>query len=363
MKRPEEFVKGTRSVPVPPDERTEDAAQPTPNSPTQEREPGKAAAFLRARAAAGDVRSAEPPEARRPETSARPARAGAVTPSATTASNSNGMTTPVPSEEAHRQHDRPRPPDAELRAAARARRREERAEVRRFTRRGRRRRTTWIASLALVVALALVVTLAVFSPLLALRRIEVVGTDRVDSGAVVRAVDGQLGTPIALVDQARIGRELAAFSLIRSYQLQFVPPDTLEIRVTERSPVVAVQTATGYNTVDPSGVVIESSPNRPAGLPLARLQSGQRLGDARFVAMSEVLLALPDSVLATVDTASAPTVNSVTFTIGGTRTVVWGSTDDSALKARVLTLLLGANGSKRGTYDVSSPRSPVFRSS
>lgn len=382
MKRPEGFRRGERPNLSEPSELSPDAvgaepgsdAEPRFRSEAEERDPTAALAFLSARAAAIELRAAEQQARAGRESAEAVASADKSEPGSAkvapktmlpaTQQRGTGIERVQP-DERDRSTDQkvPLPPVAELKAAAKARRREERAEVKRFTRRSRRRRAVWLGAVATVAVLALLACAAVFSPLLALRRVEVVGTSRVDPKAVVAAVDGQLGTPIALVDQAKIGRELAAFSLIRSYQLQFAPPDTLEIRVTERTPVVALQTKSGYETLDPAGVVVETSANRPAGLPLASLQADQHPGDANFVAMSEVLLALPSELLAQVDSASAPSADSVQFTIGGTKRVVWGSADDSALKVRVLTLLLGANGAKRGSYDVSSPRSPVFRSS
>ncbi|HEY4151998.1 MAG TPA: cell division protein FtsQ, partial [Pseudolysinimonas sp.] len=61
----------------------------------------------------------------------------------------------------------PRDPEkTRVRAAARTRKRYERLEVKRFTRRARRRRTAWFISLLLVAAVAALVAAAVFSPLL-----------------------------------------------------------------------------------------------------------------------------------------------------------------------------------------------------
>ena len=245
--------------------------------------------------------------------------------------------------------------------AARERKRYERLEVKRFTRRARRRRTGWFLAALLVVAVGGLVAVAVFSPLLALRTITVDGTSRLSSGTLEKAVDGQLGTPLALLNYGEITRDLAPFSLIRSYVTEIVPPGTLVIHVVERTPVGAIQGTNSFDLVDPAGVTVESSKTRPAGYPLVQLGDGQVNGPG-FASMAQVLLALPPAVLTKVDTITAQTHDDVTLTLSGSsQRVVWGSSDDSDAKARVLADLIALHsGSGAGEYDVSAPGTAVF---
>ena len=260
---------------------------------------------------------------------------------------------------------RPKPNDrsarAEFRAAERARKRYERQEVNRFTRQSRRRRLTWVVALGLLVTIGALVAAAVFSPLLALRTITVDGTSRLSAASLQKAVDGQLGTPLALLDYGRITRELARFSLIRSYVTEVVPPDTLLIHLVERTPVGAIQTASGFELVDPAGVVVNSSTTRPDHFPLVQLGTG-KISGAGFASMAQVLLALPSSVLAKVDTVTALTHDDVTLTlVGSSQRVVWGSASDSDAKAQVLADLIALHGAGgAGEYDVSAPGTAVF---
>lgn len=256
---------------------------------------------------------------------------------------------------------RDRPAKAEFAAAERARKRFERQEVKRFTRQSRRRRLTGIVAVGLLVTIAALVGVAVFSPLLALRTITIDGTSRLDSSKVQHSVDGQLGTPLALIDYGRLTRDLAPYSLIRSYVTEIVPPGTLVIHVVERTPVGAIQTASGFELVDPAGVVVADSATRPAGYPLIELGSG-KIGGPGFSSMTEVLLALPASVLPKVDTITALTHDDVTLALtGSSQRVVWGSSDQSDAKARVLAELIALHGeSGAGEYDVSAPGTAVF---
>jgi cell division protein FtsQ len=250
---------------------------------------------------------------------------------------------------------------ADARALARARKRYERDEVKRFTRRARRRRTGWFAAILVVLAVGGLVAVAVFSPLLALRTITVDGTSRLDAGTLEKAVDSQLGTPLALLNYGEVTKDLAPFSLIRSYVTEIVPPGTLVIHVVERAPLGVIQGAGSFDLVDPAGVTVESSKTRPAGYPLIQLGSG-KLDGPGFASMAQVLLALPPAVLTKIDTITAQTHDDVTLTLSGSnQRVVWGSSDGSDAKARVLADLIALHSaSGAGEYDVSAPGTAVF---
>ena len=253
---------------------------------------------------------------------------------------------------------------ADLRGAARDRRRYERAEVRRFTRRARNRRVAIAAVGGLVVTLALLVVTAVYSPLLALRTITVDGTVRIDPAEIIAAADDQLGTPLALIDYDRMTRDLSAFPLIRSYVTEIVPPDTILIHVTERGPVGSIPSTAGFDLVDPAGIVLQQSAERLPGVPLINL-GGADASSPGFAAVVEVLLALPPELLAQVDSISATSTDDVSFVLAGVgQAVQWGSADESDRKAVLLGALIRVTDpASPGTFDVSAPGNGVFRPS
>jgi len=247
-----------------------------------------------------------------------------------------------------------------LRAARRARKQYERSEVRRFTSRSRRRRNLWIAAAGTVVALVAFVLVGVFSPLMALRTIEITGTNRIPAADVAQALEGQLGTPLPLLDLAEVKAELSEFSLIRSYVTESRPPDTLVVRIVEREPVGAITSAAGFDLVDAAGVVIQSGPDRPQGYPLIDAAGGA--SGAGFQAANAVVRALPEGIRGQLDTVTAATKDDVTLTLGGGARVVWGNAERSEYKAIVLAALLVSHPVGSVTeYDVSSPDSAVVR--
>ncbi|MGN6272985.1 MAG: FtsQ-type POTRA domain-containing protein [Protaetiibacter sp.] len=250
---------------------------------------------------------------------------------------------------------------AELRAAERARKRAEKRELRRFTRRTRRRRIAWLTGSGIVVALVGMSIAAVYSPLLALREIRVEGASSLDPAQIVAAIDGQEGTPLALFDEQRLREELSAFTLIRSYSTEILPPGTLILHIVERTPIGLRVHGGSYDIVDPAGVVLGTVPQRPDGLPLIQLGDADA-DSAAGRSIAEVLLAMPDALRTQIDTIGATTRDNVTLTlVGSTQRVEWGSAADSEHKARVLTALLAIHGgSGAGSYDVSAPGTAVF---
>jgi len=82
---------------------------------------------------------------------------------------------------------------------------------------------------------------------------------------------------------------------------------------------------------------------------------------AAFTSVIGVLLALPPELLAQVDTISARTKDDVTFSLRGVgQTVVWGSSENSAYKAKVLAAMVThEDPARKVEYDVSAPGSVV----
>lgn len=253
-------------------------------------------------------------------------------------------------------------PGAESRALARAgreRRRFERGEVRRFTKRARRRRTIALVTAGSLVLLALVVGVAAYSPLMAVKTIEITGTQRVSAQDIQNSLADQVGVPLTLVDRAAVGRVLGSYPLVRSYSVQTRPPSTLIVSVVERTPVGVIADGAEFDLVDPAGVVIETAPAAQEGYPLLGTPNGSASG-AAFRATARVLLTLPDALEGQVVSAAATTGDDVSLTLADGAVVFWGGSDDSALKAVVLEKLMAATDPAAvASYDVSSPEAAV----
>ena len=243
----------------------------------------------------------------------------------------------------------------------RERKRFERSEVKRFTRRTRNRRLAWLGTAAVIVSLLGVVATAVYSPLLSLRTIQVDGASRVSADEIHAALDDQLGKPLALIDFDKITTTLGTFPLIRSYVTETVPPDTLIIHIVERQPVGAILDRGVYSLVDPAGIVVQTSADRLPGVPTIDLAGKDTSSDV-FESVVEVLLALPAPLLAQVDTITAHTRDDVSLVLTGVgQRVTWGSADNPEKKAAVLAAIIAiTDPASPGEFDVSAPGNAIF---
>jgi cell division protein FtsQ len=257
------------------------------------------------------------------------------------------------------------PPPADDRAARRAiasaareRRQYERQEVRRFTRRSRRRRITWAVVVGSIVALVAVIGVGAYSPLMALRDVRVEGAQRIPAADVQAAFSGVMGTPLTLIDPGDVQAALARFPLIETYRTETIPPGTLVVRIVERTPVGVIDTGSGLELVDAAGVVIDRPEAVPAGQPLIDVDGG--IADEGFRAVASVVRSLPADVRAQLTRATAATADDVRLELTGGASVVWGSAEDSVLKADVLAdLMRAAPPDTVSLYDVAAPTSPV----
>lgn len=244
--------------------------------------------------------------------------------------------------------------------ASRARRRREREEVKRFTAASRRRRIVTLSVVGGLAVLALACVGVAYTPIMAVRDIQVEGARLVSSDLIVRDLEGQEGTPLPLVDQSAIKASLVKYPLIQSYTVESRPPGTLVIRIVERRPVGVIAEGDSFDLVDVAGVVLSTGAARPDGYPLMVFEGDS--ASEGFAAAAAVLRALPDDVLSTVDEVTATTVDDVTLTLADSGAVVtWGSAEDSAAKAVALEKLMASYPPDAvDRYDVSSPGSVVI---
>lgn len=248
-----------------------------------------------------------------------------------------------------------------VRQARRERKRVERAEVKRFTARSRRRRRTWLIAGGSVVGIGVLAAALAFSPILSVRTIEVDGAVRVSSDAVVQGLQPIVGSPFPLVDQSAIKAELVKYPLIESYSVESRPPDTLVVKLVERTPVGVIDTGEGFTVVDAAGVVIEASNTQPTGYPLIEVPDG--VTSEGFQSAAGVLRAMPDELRQKVASVTAKTHDDVTLKLRDTdATVLWGSADDGAFKTLALERLMAATDPATvAQYDVSSRKTVVVR--
>ncbi|MBS2937610.1 FtsQ-type POTRA domain-containing protein [Nocardioides sp. J2M5] len=233
---------------------------------------------------------------------------------------------------------------------------------RRFARRQWARR--WLSLRYVLVAVALValvstsVWLVFFSARLQVTRVEVVGNQLLSDGRVREVAGVPLGEQLALVDLSRTDARVGALAEVRSVDVTRSWPHTVRIEVEERTAVAVVELAGRLRGLDPDGIVFRDYDTPPADLP--RIRPGAEAGTDALKEAATVVAALPDDLTARVDHVEVATVDQITLVLRDGREVMWGSAEESELKAEVVDQLLGA-APKAGTYDVSVPGNPTVR--
>lgn len=218
-------------------------------------------------------------------------------------------------------------------------------------------RWAYLAAAALV--LVLLVWLVAFSSVLGVRSVNVVGTRELSAQQVRAAAGIRTGTPLARLDLGAVSSRLSAVGPIRSVTVTRSYPSSVTIRVTER-------VAIGYRPVDPGAsgaavllvdrddVAFRTVAAAPKDLPrLLVPATGAPSAAAALVAGT-----LPAKVVHQLSAISAPSEESVTLMLRDGRSVLWGGTDRSSDKARLLSVLLGQPGR---FFDLSDPSAVTSR--
>lgn len=231
---------------------------------------------------------------------------------------------------------------------------------RRFARRQWARR--WLSLryvVALVVVLALLATsiwLVFLSATLQLKKVEVVGNELLSDARIREVADVPLGEQLALVDLARADARVASLAEVRSVDVTRTWPDGLRIEVVERTAVAVVELAGRIRGLDADGVVFRDYKAAPPGMP--RIRPGGAAGIDALKEAATVVSALPEGLTGRIDHVEVATVDQITLVLRDQRQVMWGSAEESELKAEVIERLLAEEGT---VYDVSVPGSPTIR--
>ena len=220
----------------------------------------------------------------------------------------------------------------------------------------RERRSRQLVRTAVLLAPVALVAGSLYSPLLDVDHVRVEGNTRLSTRQVLELAGVDRGSRMLTVDTAAVERRFADTPLVRDVAVSRRWPGRVDIVVVERVPAIGVATAGRVAVYDEDGVEITSGV-RPTGIPLLRLASGGSAGPEVISAAVTVVRALPPKVRTRVASFTATSADDLTLTLRDGATVVWGSRERSADKARVLAALL-PRGARR--YDVRSPDSPAL---
>ena len=213
-----------------------------------------------------------------------------------------------------------------------------------------------LATVLLVIVGVGLALILYFTPAMSARNIVITGIGAVTREEVLDAAQVRIGTPLLQINTNQIADRVAAIRRVASARVQRQYPSALRITVVERVPVAAKDFPDGPHLFDRDGVDFATGPPPPA-LPYIDVADPGPTDPATKAAL-QVLLALRPEVASQVSRIAAPSVASITLTLGDGRVVIWGTTDRTDEKAEKLAALLTQTGK---TYDVSSPDLPTVK--
>ena len=227
-----------------------------------------------------------------------------------------------------------------------------------------RRAKRIIASLSVgsIAVLLAIVAGATFSPALAIKEIYVTGTERINPELISKALQSHIGTPLPLLDEKSVATSLSSFALIESFSATAVPPNGLQVRISERQAISVVAVKGERWLYDPAGVRVAQATGTEE-LPEIQISEEPR-NSQRFRNAIDVLMALPEDLLHQVEFIEARSKDDVQMSLRSSRDqrIMWGDSSDSVLKSTVLQALMANHQKTQSvTFDVSSPNAPVVR--
>ena len=232
-------------------------------------------------------------------------------------------------------------------------------EVRRFTKESPVKKIFVRSILGSLIALVLFTLSTMFTPILAVNKITVVGENKVPESKIQDALKGYIGKPLPMISSQSVANDLAKFKLIESIAVVSQPPHELKVKIVERTPISLVVEGGVAFLYDPSGIRLGVA-NGSEKLPTIII-TGDPKTSKNYTQAIDVLLALPASLLEKVEYIQAKTRDNVTMRLRGNykQTIIWGDSSQSALKSRVLKVLLFKTPARiPATFDVSSPETP-----
>ncbi len=224
-------------------------------------------------------------------------------------------------------------------------------------RRQDRHRRWWQLGVAGIVVVLLGVAgyLVWFSPVFAAATVTVTGNKLLSKTDIVDAAQFVPGTPLARLDVDAIADRVAGLPAVARVTVRRDWPDQLTVEITERTPHLSIPAGGGYLIADASGVVFQAVKDQPSGLVRVVADPNDQ---AVLADVGTVFSALSDQQRAQVNRLEAPSRDGIVLRLKDGAKVIWGSAEQSSIKAQVLAKLLPLGGD---IFDVSAPAFPARR--
>jgi cell division protein FtsQ len=221
-----------------------------------------------------------------------------------------------------------------------------------------RARARGIAVVGIVVAL--LGYLFGWSSFLEVRTISVTGIENartLTEKKVIRASGVRVGDKLARINSGTVARALRELPEVAKVAVNRKPLHAVEIAITARSIDLAIGNGKGsFLLADATGTTFATVKRAPKGVPVVT-------GDIRYLRDGmEIYEALPKKLRTRVEKIALPSRGSITLTLRGGLSILWGSTAEESAKLTVLKALLAAPENKRARFiDIATPLTPTVR--
>jgi len=199
-----------------------------------------------------------------------------------------------------------------------------------------------------------------WSSLLTVKQISVVGLavdSPLHSDQVIQLSGIKIGEPMARISGSRVKRALAAIPRVGSVSLVRKWPHKILLLIKERAPIAVISIGNQFSLIDSESKMYATVAVMPPDLPVISVTGNFRIG--LKTAMS-VLVYLPDDIKRRVVRLDSSGTDGLELSLRGGAKVIWGSSEDLAVKSKVLLTLLGGAGAGHvNVFDVSAPYAPT----
>lgn len=224
---------------------------------------------------------------------------------------------------------------------------------------GQRRKVLLQRLLAVVIVLAVAGLgyLLVFTPVVGVGSVEVIGVKRLEKAKVLKLADIAKDYPMVRVNTDGAEERIATLPQVEQVEVSRSWPSTISIEITERRPIAYFDAQDGLWLVDRFGVPFHRVGQRPGRLPELKIATVAS-DDRTTRAATSVLTAIGSGLRDRVNMITARSPHSLTMNLSGGQVVRWGDDSQIERKSRVLRALLTRPGKY---YDVSSPELPTVK--
>ncbi|MDQ3646944.1 MAG: FtsQ-type POTRA domain-containing protein [Actinomycetota bacterium] len=232
----------------------------------------------------------------------------------------------------------------------------------------RSRRRSIGARSAMVAAVAAVVWGVVWSPLLRVTDVKVVGARHTSDSEVEAALRLDGDDHLLFLSTAEVARRAETLPWVGSAEVDRMLPGTVRVRIVERHAAAVLSLGAARWTLDATGHVLaagEQGDDLPivGGADVERASPGMRVVDPEVVAALDALASMPRSLRTQIAAVFAPTAERITLSLASGLQVRYGAAEQLRSKNQVLRSLLeriALDGLAPSYVDVRVPASPAL---